>query len=215
MKAIAIDDDRGILRNVKTILEELKPELEVITFERPYEALEEIEKIRPDLLLIDKVMKPIDGIQLKRFVEAIDDYDPFSVMISGVPEYGHGFDMYVVKKVTVSKMELVLERYKNRSADYLLDYLEERFDNKSHVELLYNLINTKEVEKHDLVSDLLSRVAHFLDIKPDSARRRLHLIIKDNENVFGDNKKYTPKNFLNKLREDYREYFQSRLFGGR
>ena len=212
MRVIAVDDDPTILRTIVNVLSELDNSLEIETFPNPYLALEAVEIKRPEMVLIDKMMKPIEGTQLKRYIDAIEEYDPFCVMISGVPEYGLGFDMYVVKELTVSKLQFVLDRYKNRTTDYLRDYLETKFDKKTQIDFLYDLIKTKEIERHDLLSELMDRIALFLDIKPDSARRRLFKIIEDNKNVFNDDQHYSPTKFLEKLKLEYKLYFQNRIF---
>jgi len=214
MKVIVVDDEPIILRTIENILIELDNTIVVETFDKPSEALNAIVQNKPDLLLFDRKMEPIDGPQLKKFVDAIDNYDPYCVLVSGAPQYTAGFDAHVVKPILIGKLEHVIERYKNRSSDYLRDYLEGLFSKKTEVDFLYNLINTKEVEKHDLLTDLIDRIALIIDIKPDSARRRLFKIIKENENVFDDGLHYSPSKFIEKLKSDYKSYFEKRLFCG-
>ncbi len=214
MKVIIVDDEPIILRSIENILVELDNEIEVETFVSASEALAAIVSTKPDLLLFDRKMEPIDGPQLKKFVDAIEGYDPFCVLVSGAPQYNVGFDAHVVKPILVHKLEDILERFNNRSTDYLRDYLDSLFSRKSDVDFLYDLISTKEIERHDLLTDLLDRIAILIGIKPDSARRRLFKIIQENDNVFDDGIHYSPSKFIDKIKADYKNYFHKRLFRG-
>ncbi len=66
MNIVIVDDQTSARTMLRHILEDISPELEVVDFEHPQDALHWCEDNRPDLLLLDYRMPVIDGLEFAR-----------------------------------------------------------------------------------------------------------------------------------------------------
>lgn len=66
MNIVIVDDQTSARTMLRHILEDISPELEVLDFGDPQEALRWCENNRPDLLLLDYRMPVIDGLEFAR-----------------------------------------------------------------------------------------------------------------------------------------------------
>lgn len=66
MNIVIVDDQTSARTMLRHILEDISPELEVVDFGDPQEALSWCEDNRPDLLLLDYRMPVIDGLEFAR-----------------------------------------------------------------------------------------------------------------------------------------------------
>lgn len=66
MNIVIVDDQTSARTMLRHILEDISPELEVIDFGDPQQALRWCEENRPDLLLLDYRMPVIDGLEFAR-----------------------------------------------------------------------------------------------------------------------------------------------------
>jgi len=69
-KIMAVDDDPGILDSLKVVLK--RNGLNLVTYQNPLEAIEEMKKTNYDLLLLDFIMDQMNGNQV---VEQIRTFD--------------------------------------------------------------------------------------------------------------------------------------------
>ncbi len=60
-KIMIVDDEPGVLYTVKTGLEAIDDNLEVITVESGQECLDHLDEINPDLILLDLMMPDMSG----------------------------------------------------------------------------------------------------------------------------------------------------------
>lgn len=66
MNIVIVDDQTSARTMLRHILEDISPELEVLDFSDPQEALQWCEQNRPDLLLLDYRMPVMDGLEFAR-----------------------------------------------------------------------------------------------------------------------------------------------------
>ena len=66
LNIVIVDDQTSTRTMLRHILEDISPELEVLDFEDPQDALRWCEANRPDLLLLDYRMPVIDGLEFAR-----------------------------------------------------------------------------------------------------------------------------------------------------
>ncbi len=82
----AVDDSPMILRMYRAALS--APHCTVKTFENPFEALEWVDKEKPDLLFTDLNMPEIDGIELASTLRSGDHADDFPIVMVTTQSYG-------------------------------------------------------------------------------------------------------------------------------
>lgn len=66
MNIVIVDDQTSARTMLRHILEDISPELDVVDFGNPQEALDWCDNNRPDLLLLDYRMPSIDGLEFAR-----------------------------------------------------------------------------------------------------------------------------------------------------
>lgn len=66
MNIVIVDDQTSARTMLRHILEDISPELDVLDFGNPQEALDWCDRNRPDLLLLDYRMPSIDGLEFAR-----------------------------------------------------------------------------------------------------------------------------------------------------
>lgn len=84
-KILIVDDDPNILRMLSFVVEGMK--YEVVTSENGAEALEEVKKNPPDIVLLDMMMPIMDGIQTLCEIKKINKKIKV-IIITAFPEAG-------------------------------------------------------------------------------------------------------------------------------
>ena len=120
IKILVAEDDRDLNRYACACLRNAG--YEVISAYDGTEALSELERVRPDLVLTDIMMPRTDGYELAENVKLIDDKIPIIFMtakddkVSQLRGYKIGIDDYVVKPfdmdVLLMKIAAILRRVK-------------------------------------------------------------------------------------------------------
>ncbi len=117
LDVLVVDDNRHMLQIVRTILRSLEAE-RIRDMSDPLEALEEIRKLPPDVIIVDWAMEPIDGIEFTRRVRTdAAGMNPFVpiIMLTGHTEMRRvvaardaGVTEFLAKPVTVTDIYLRL-----------------------------------------------------------------------------------------------------------
>ncbi len=119
LKILYVDDEVDALKSMKLGLEDRG--YDVSTAENGESAIQKIEKMRPDLIIADLRMSPMDGFELYKrvkssasfqdvrffFLTAVDDYM--------AQKYGQtlGVDAYITKPVDLDSIdEIIKEKFK-------------------------------------------------------------------------------------------------------
>lgn len=115
MRVLIVDDERAARRRLSIMLEELDVEV-VGEAANGVEALEMVGQSRPDVLLLDIAMPEVDGLDVARH---LPEPRPLIVFQTAYDEYAlRAFEEealdYVVKPVTLERLEKALERAKRR-----------------------------------------------------------------------------------------------------
>ncbi len=112
MRAVVFDDEKTIRNVLKKLLQ--KEGLEVETFESGTDALEIVERLRPEIVFLDIFMKDSNGIDILKKLVSLEDY-PFVVMISGHDDYKYiieamrlGAYDYIVKPFDINQIRKVV-----------------------------------------------------------------------------------------------------------
>lgn len=78
IKILVVDDDEDFLFTVRTILAK-KPEYQIFEARSGKECLQEIQKIEPDLILLDVIMETdTDGFNIAQQIKSQDPNSPYS-----------------------------------------------------------------------------------------------------------------------------------------
>jgi len=81
-KILIVDDDPDIINLVKTILE--AEDYTVYSTESGEEALGEVSKLRPDLIILDIILPGIDGYDTCKILKTDDHTSPIPVIILSI-----------------------------------------------------------------------------------------------------------------------------------
>lgn len=114
MRYYIVDDSIGIVKAIENVIES-RDIGDVIGFETfPDKAVEEIVLKKPDIVLVDLLMPTMDGIEIVKKVNSIDNNISF-VMISKVSDkemiaqaYDAGIEFFIQKPINLKEIESVL-----------------------------------------------------------------------------------------------------------
>lgn len=114
MRAVLVDDEYYALQNLKIKLSEINTVEVVALYESGAACLEEIERIRPDVVFLDIEMPELDGFT---FLERLTDTGqmPHIIFMTAYSHYAvkafeyHATD-YLVKPVSIERLTKALER---------------------------------------------------------------------------------------------------------
>jgi DNA-binding response OmpR family regulator len=123
MKVLVVDDEPDVVEVVNLCFGLRWPEAEVISATNPQEAMDAIEKERPDLVLLDIVLPGMDGFHLCQEIRRFSDVP--IVMLSArdaevdkVRGLEMGADDYITKPFShlelLARVRAVLRRYQNQ-----------------------------------------------------------------------------------------------------
>lgn len=221
-KVVIVDDQKMVTTSVAEILENHFDDLEIYTFNDPYEALGFILSKKPNIVIIDRIME-LSGIRLLKLI--LEIYRPSSIMISDDPVVYWEFD-YMMNKSKMSKeLPKIIEdirngqnkRYFNNSIAYefLIRYRPFNIIDNKNLDII---LTTMEETNETKFSKILDKVGLSLGIESRSVRRLIDQILKSS--AFRG-AKMKPKDFILSLYDEYmerkpiieeeREYLKGRL----
>lgn len=130
MQFYIIDDDINIIRVLENIIEEFEFGDIVGSSTSSEDALKEVSKIRPDIILIDLLMPELDGIN---FIKKAENINSKFIMISQVSEkkiigkaYEAGVNFFINKPINKIEVQKVIEGV---------------IDNLNNIEKLNSIVN--------------------------------------------------------------------------
>lgn len=163
MKFYIIDDDMGIVQNLKNII--VSADLgEVIGYtQNPDTAITEIAKLQPDITLVDFLMPGKDGLSVIEEVKHVSLGTKF-IMISQISDkqlisdaYSCGVEFFIQKPINIIEVKSVVEK------------VIESIRMQSLLKSIKNIMNTQphtlqqEHEKQDMVSQSLENCRKILN----------------------------------------------------
>lgn len=86
LKAVIVDNEKPSINILKMFLEKTGQIMVVDTFQNPIKALNEIEKLKPDVIFLDVEMPEMSGIELASNI-ALMDYDIEIVFVTAYDQY--------------------------------------------------------------------------------------------------------------------------------
>jgi DNA-binding NarL/FixJ family response regulator len=161
---ILLVDDHAVIRQALRMLLESQPELEVVAdVENGREAVQAVEKLSPDVVLMDVVMPGLNGLEATRQIRRSSPGTRV-VMLSGFVDEDQLLDSirsgasgYIIKKSDVSELVLAIQTV-HRGNSYFSSALSEGFD---LAEVLYQ---AKRTDQRTGVETLTSREREVLQL---------------------------------------------------
>lgn len=161
---IVLVDDHAVIRQALRMLLENQPELEVVAdVENGREAVQAVEKLQPDVVLMDVVMPGLNGLEATRQIRRSCPATRV-VMLSGFVDEDQLLDSirsgasgYIIKKSDVSELVLAIQTV-HRGNSYFSSALSEGFD---LAEVLYQ---AKRSDQRNGVEALTSREREVLQL---------------------------------------------------
>jgi len=161
---ILLVDDHAVIRQALRMLLENQPELEVVAdVENGREAVQAVEKLNPDVVLMDVVMPGLNGLEATRQIRRASPGTRV-VMLSGFVDEDQllealraGASGYIIKKSDVSELVLAIQTV-HRGNSYFSSALSEGFD---LAEVLYQ---SKRVDQRSGVDALTPREREVLQL---------------------------------------------------
>lgn len=161
---ILLVDDHAVIRQALRMLLESQPELEVVAdVENGREAVTAVEKLNPDVVLMDVVMPGLNGLEATRQIRRSSPGTKV-VMLSGYVDEDQlleslrsGASGYIIKKSDVSELVLAIQTV-HRGNSYFSSALSEGFD---LAEVLYQ---AKRTDQRTGVDALTSREREVLQL---------------------------------------------------
>ena len=161
---IVLVDDHAVIRQALRMLLESQPELEVVAdVENGREAVQAVERLQPDVVLMDVVMPGLNGLEATRQIRRSCPATRV-VMLSGFVDEDQLLDSirsgasgYIIKKSDVSELVLAIQTV-HRGNSYFSSALSEGFD---LAEVLYQ---AKRSDQRAGVDTLPSREREVLQL---------------------------------------------------
>jgi DNA-binding NarL/FixJ family response regulator len=131
---VLLVDDHAVIRQALDLWLSTLAELEVIGFvENGREAVQVVERMRPDVVLMDVVMPGLNGLEATRQIRKIAPATKV-VMLSGFVDEDQllesiraGASGYIIKKSDITELVLAIQTV-NRGNNYFSSHLSEAFD---------------------------------------------------------------------------------------
>ncbi len=161
---ILLVDDHAVIRQALRMLLESQPELEVVAdVENGREAVQAVERLAPDVVLMDVVMPGLNGLEATRQIRRSAPATRV-VMLSGFVDEDQLLDSiragasgYIIKRSDVSELVLAIQTV-HRGNSYFSSALSEGFD---LAEVLYQ---AKRSDQRSGVETLTSREREVLQL---------------------------------------------------
>ncbi|NNF36859.1 MAG: response regulator transcription factor [Saprospiraceae bacterium] len=138
IRAIIVDDERESLEVLKLDLQEYCPQVEVLAMcNDPYDAIEKIKRLNPDLIFLDIEMPGLNGFDL---LDRLNHYDFDVIFVTA-------YDEFAIKAIKVSAMDYLLKPIDEEElmdAVHKVEEKQNRYLSKEHVEIL--MTNLKDTE---------------------------------------------------------------------
>ena len=117
MRVLHVDDEVNTLRTTKILLEEVEPQIQVVSVENPREALKLLSTEAFDCVVSDYQMPGMDGIEFCRRVKEISQlpyilYTGWGSEEVGSKAFAAGVDDYVRKEFDPSHYQVLARRIK-------------------------------------------------------------------------------------------------------
>jgi len=147
-KIMIVDDDKDILNLLKMSLS--KRGLDVITESSPLTALEKISSEKIDVVILDKTMPEIDGLEILKHIKAFDESIQVIIMTgfgsieTAVEAIKLGAFHYITKPVNVDELEFLIKQ--------ALEHKTLKEENKRLKDLLSPKIITENPVMREIVS---------------------------------------------------------------
>lgn len=116
MKFYLIDDDKNILNILKLIIRDRQLGTIVGTAANAADALEDLEQIRPDIIIVDLLMPEMDGLTFVKYARPLLP-DAAFIMLSQVASkdmiaqaYENGVEFYIQKPINSIEVESVIKK---------------------------------------------------------------------------------------------------------
>lgn len=131
---VLLVDDHAVIRQALEMLLQSQAELEVIgDVENGRDAVQAVERLRPDVVLMDVVMPGLNGLEATRQIRKIAPSTKV-VMLSGFVDEDQllesiraGASGYIIKKSDITELVLAIQTV-NRGNNYFSSHLSEAFD---------------------------------------------------------------------------------------
>lgn len=131
---VLLVDDHAVIRQALRMLLEAQPELEVVAdVENGREAIQAVERLRPDVVLMDIVMPGLNGLDATRQIRKVSPATKVVVLSGFVDEeqlleaVRAGASGYLIKRSDVSELVLAIQTV-HRGNRYFSSALSEGFD---------------------------------------------------------------------------------------
>ena len=159
MKAVVVDDERNCLEILEWMLAKYFPEIEIAAMcESPVEAIQQIKKVKPDLIFLDIEMPQFNGFEM---LEKLGMYD-FDVIFTTA------YNQFAIRALKISA----------------LDYLLKPIDTEEFKTAVNKAIEKKTSIMEEQLEILME---HFRNSKPKAKRVALtasdHLVFVDTERI--------------------------------
>jgi len=138
MRIYIVEDDKNIIRILERIIIDKNLGDIVGSAQDGITALEEIQSLRTDIVLVDLLMPGMDGISLVKEAKAIDPKIQF-IMISQVSSkdmiskaYESGIEYYISKPIDVIEVQTVIKKVQEKiDINEKLDQIQSLFTNET------------------------------------------------------------------------------------
>lgn len=138
MRIYIVEDDKNIIRILERIIIDKNLGDIVGSAQDGITALEEIQSLRTDIVLVDLLMPGMDGISLVKEAKAIDPKIQF-IMISQVSSkdmiskaYESGIEYYISKPIDVIEVQTVIKKVQEKiDINKKLDQIQSLFTNET------------------------------------------------------------------------------------
>lgn len=119
LKVMAVDDEELALRRITLLMGEIEGAELVATTQDPLDALAQIDRLRPDVLLLDIHMAGLDGIELAEHLLQTGGYVPQIIFVTAFNQHAvRAFDAravdYVLKPVRADRLKVALDRARDQ-----------------------------------------------------------------------------------------------------
>lgn len=139
MRIYILDDDDAIIHTLRNIIEDYALGRVIGYSQKPEEAINEINRLNPDIILIDLLMDQYDGIEI---LMRIEKSSAKAIMISQVNKsqliskaYNAGVEFFINKPINIIEVVSVLKNTREKiKGEKKLDYIKNIFENGKTLE---------------------------------------------------------------------------------
>lgn len=141
MRIYILDDDDAIIHTLRNVIEDYALGTVIGYSQKPEEAINEINLLNPDIVLIDLLMDQYDGIEI---LMKIENHATKAIMISQVNKsqliskaYNAGVEFFINKPINIIEVVSVLKNTREKiKGEEKLKYIKNIFENGKAGEVL-------------------------------------------------------------------------------